>query len=175
MSLKIKKVFTAIVLLIVLAIGTSMILGMMHPVVSFEHSIEIAKPAPKTFEAYAVPKEMTAWYPDLQHIDRVSGMGNNVGSIYKMLMEEGFGLTTVTRTVLKYNKGELLSYIQESDQRREEVDVYFYPYGDTTMVMSYHKIAPKGVYNKAKAFILRSRLIDEEHQVFSKLKAKLEE
>lgn len=175
MSLKTKKIFTATFLLVVLATGTSMILGLMHPVVSFEHSIEIGQPASITFEAYAVPKKMVTWYPALQHIDRVSGMGNNVGSIYKMLVEDGFGLITVTRTVLKYNKGELLSYIQESDQRREEVDVYFYPYGDTTMVMSYHKIAPKGVYNKAKAFLLQSKLIGDEHEVFNILKNNLEQ
>lgn len=162
------QVITALILLF-------LCIGMLVPEFKYETET-LVKASPEASYQIFTDESLTAqWMTGLKSFENIKGEPLTEGSQWKVIFERDGETFEMIETVTKVIPDQQFSMVLEHEMMRNEVDIYFEPKGENTVIRSENLIQPNGLFWQSLLALMQSSMQQEAQSSYNKLAQLIEQ
>ena len=153
-----KKLLIGLLIVIVaLAIGF-FAPAFLKPTLTHENRVMVNKPPAEVWEKFSNTDNLPKWIEGFKSIETISGEPNQVGSKYKVVIEDNGQTFEATETVKEIVENEKFAFELDSDMATTDVEFTLINKGLSTEVVEKDTFTGKGIFWKALFYWMQSSM-----------------
>ncbi len=169
-----RKWWGLIPLLFILGVGGFVLTGFFVPSVSYQSGVEINKPREFAWAQFVDESKAKEWMPGFKRFELISGKPQEVGSKFKLIIEDQGQEYILTETMTDFRAPELFGFTLENEVLKNEVKVTFTEQNGKTFITQNEKVTGANVFWRAMFFWMKSSLNENSKSTLNGLKSFIE-
>ena len=149
--------------------------GFLFPALDYQSTAMIERPREQTWGIFADERNMPKWIPGFKSLERISGQPHEVGSTYRMTVEEEGKEYSFTETTTAYTPPERYAFHLDAGILTNDVDIRFIDHGGRTeIVAKSHVVGSNPIWRSLFCFT-KSVFARKDQDSYDRLKRLVEE
>jgi len=148
--------------------------GFFMPWVQFEIHVEVDKPVNQTFAVFNDVLRMKDWLHNFKSIETLSGKPNEIGSKYKLVVNDDGKDFEMTEVMTGFRENEYFAFRLENEVLTNDVETRFTWEGQKTEIVTKNKIIGKNIFWKSLFPFFKSTFREHTEGDFIRLKELVE-
>ncbi len=148
--------------------------GVFVPTFTYESRISVNKPAAHAFAVFIDENKTADWMTGFKSIEIISGNRGEVGSKYKLAIEENGELMEMEETITKFKENELFASKLINDVMFADVEITFVEsHGQTTITAS-NLVEGRNWIWKSLLGLFKGNISNQSQEIYENLKQLIE-
>ncbi|MFQ5639147.1 MAG: SRPBCC domain-containing protein [bacterium] len=150
------------------------LVGFFVPTFTYLSKVVVDKPVGEAFAIFNDESRLGEWLAGFKSIESVSGEPNQVGSTYKLVIEDEGEVMEMMGTVTAFVENELLSFHLVNDVMTVDTDIRFVSQGDRTEITATQKVEGRNLFWKSLLPLFQSVITQKSQENYDRLKTVIE-
>ncbi|MCG8605812.1 SRPBCC family protein [bacterium] len=150
------------------------LIGVFVPSFSYETQIVVDRPVEHAFAVFTDESKMGDWMTGFKSIETISGNPNEVGSQYRVIIEENGEEMEMIETVTAFEKNKLFAFKLLNDLMYVDAEIKFSEEMGKTKITSSNQVEGRNILWKSMLPLFKSSLESRSQQVYENLKQLIE-
>lgn len=144
------------------------------PTFTYVSKIEVNAPAEHAWAVFTDDTCMGEWMTGFKSIENISGNPNEVGSKWKLVIEQGGELMEMTETMTAFKENELFAFKLENDVMFVDTDITFVEQNGRTEIKATNLVEGRNILWKSLFALMRGALGANSQGICDNLKTVIE-
>lgn len=173
--MKFAKYLKRLLTLILLLSIAFLLIGVFVPRFSYISEVDVDAPVDQAFAIFSNPSWMSEWMEGFKSIENLSGAPNEVGSRWKLVVEQEGERMELIEEVTAYKANELFAFTLDAEPLTSEVEIRFIPLDSTTTkITAVTSVRGKNILWRSLLPMFKSRMREQSQESYDKLKTVIE-
>ncbi len=160
--------------LILLFVGFFLI-GLIWPKFTYTSQVIVNASVEKSWAVFTDETKMAEWMPGFKSIENISGEPLQVGSEWKLTVEDQGQIFEMTERVTAVKVQEKYAFWLDNDVLNANVEIYFAAVDSaTTEITANTQTIAKGVVWKSMLFLMKGNISEQDQENYNNLKRVIE-
>jgi len=170
--MKALKLTGVAVLVLVLAFFA---IGLFIPSFEYEHRLEVNAPVTHCWTVFTNLSNMEKWVVDLKSMEKLSGDDTELGSRYKLVLEQDGREIEVLEEITAIKENELIAFAFEADQMFSTIEVHFSQIENGTEIVATKMVDGNNLFWNSLLWLSKPKMMKYGNKIYGNLKQLIEE
>lgn len=148
--------------------------GVFVPTFTYESRISVNKPAAHAFAVFMDDKKRADWMTGFKSIEIISGNRGEVGSIYKLAIEESGELMEMEETITAFKENVLFASKLVNDVMFADVEITFVESHGQTIITASNLVEGRNLIWKSLLVLFKGNISNQSQEMYENLKQVIE-
>lgn len=154
----IKKTLLIVLAVIVVAVASFFLIGLLSPTYAYETRVTIDKPRDDVWRIFNDESKMGQWLVGFKSIETISGERNGIGSKYRIRMSQDGRDFEMIEEMKEFRAPELFAFRLDSDVFSDDVRIVLNDVGGKTEIVQSDRVTGANLFCRSLLFWMRSHL-----------------